>query len=146
MKRLQRRKVEFEQFIQERMPVLVEFCELLKLENPHEVLLDAERFVWPLHAWLRDETIKEDDRLWLLVRYNYFIGELLIQKFGGCWMVDEDPRSQLFSNYVVGEFRLLNNKNVKIFPYEIALEFIDHPPGRDLVKLLETVIIQMKEA
>src|SRR5258708_6538850 len=97
---LDRRLATFEKFLEERMPVLTTFMEQLELPNPAMVLVEADRFLPPLDEWMRDQVITNSDRTWILTRIGYFIGEYLVQKFSGCWFVNDIADSRYFARYV----------------------------------------------
>ena len=99
---LARRLADFDSFFRERMPVLVDFIQRLQLPEPHFVLREADRYIAPVDAWMKNQSIDQDDRIWLLTRLGYFIGELLIQRYSGHWFVDEDPDSPYFAHYYPG--------------------------------------------
>ena len=131
-----RRRAGLEVFVQESMPVLIDFMERLELPYPDMVLKEAEKYAAPLDAWMRDQVIEPGNRIWILTRIGYFIGELLNQRLGGCWFLDEDAGSPYFLQYVVGQFTRLNNPNARIAPFALADYYVAQPPGRDLLSVI----------
>lgn len=133
------RRKEFAGFVSESVPVLIHFLSCLGMLNPEEVKNNAERFVVPLDLWMKEQPILEEDRIWILTRMGYFIGEYLNQRYGGVWMLEEDVDSPYFSQYVVGEFKNLPILNSRVSPFSLANNYVGEPPGRSLVNKLEFV-------
>jgi hypothetical protein len=121
------------------MPVLADFMERLELPNPPMVLREAERFLPSVESWLADQEIGPDDMTWLLTRMGYFIGELLVQKFGGCWFVNDAVNSRYFVRYVVGRFTGVKVLRAVIDPFEVAAHYLSQPTGRRLTPVLREV-------
>jgi hypothetical protein len=67
------------------------------------------------------------------------IGEYFVQKYDGCWFVNDIATSQNFARYVVGEFVHLNHSGISIDPFELAAEFVNTPTPRNLTSLLNEV-------
>jgi hypothetical protein len=124
-------------FVEESLPVMADFLGALGISDPYSVAEDAERFLNPLDVWLKEQTVSRQDHLWLLTRIGYFIGELLSQRFGGRWLVDDDPESPYFQQFVVSDFKKSRNENVKVSPFSLAREFVNEGEGRSLVNLME---------
>ena len=129
----------FDEFLEERMPVLTEFMEALGLPNPQMVLVEAERYLPALDHWLKEQVIAPADEAWLLTRVGYFAGEYLVQRLGGCWFLNDIPDSRYFARYVVGEFTGASNPNAMVDPFGVAEDFVSQPQGRSLLQLLESV-------
>lgn len=137
---LERRKADFEQFYQELMPVLVDFIGRLGINPAHEVLRKADQYVHHLDQALRSmEVADQQDRGWLLTRMGYFIGEYFVQKYGGCWFVNEIQGSRYFGRYVVGRFTRLNSLVPMLDPFLAAESYVDAAIPRSLEKLLMEV-------
>jgi hypothetical protein len=144
---LEKRKAEFAQRYQELIPALVDFVEKLGIQPGHEVLKHAVEFAPPLERALRDMKVADDpDRVWLLARMGYFIGEYFAQKYAGAWYVNEIPGSRYYARYVVGRFAALNDPKPMIDPFEIARVYVDTPPPRTLTPLLAEVDAELKGA
>ena len=134
---LEKRKAAFHQFYHELMPALVDFVEKMGINPAHEVLKKAEQFVPYLDRALQAMVVaNEQDRSWLLARMGYFIGEYFVQKYGGCWYVNEIQGSRYFGRYVVGKFSGLNNPIPMLDPFSIAQDYVDARAPRYLRKLL----------
>jgi hypothetical protein len=136
---LEKRKAGFAMFREERMPVLHKFAEILECPEPHEILIMPEKFLPYISKYMEEQVIQGDNRTWLLTRIGYFIGELLVSKFDGCWMVDERVDSDTFSRYVVGEFAGMSPEKV-IDPFQLAQIYVDSAPPRSLVKQFEDIV------
>ena len=143
---LEKRNAGLEAFLIERMPVLTDFMERLNVGDPALVLVEAERYLPSLDKWLKDQCIDSSDRVWLLTRLGYFIGEYLVQRLGGCWLLNDVPDSKTFGRYVVGRFVKVSNGNAMVDPFAVADECIGNPPGRSLISLLSSVEIAIAQA
>jgi hypothetical protein len=136
---LESRRSKFGAFVRESDPVLVDFLQRLEFPDPHVVLQDATKYVAPIDAWLRDQTIDPSDRIWILSRIGYFLGELLKQKYGGEWFIDEDPESPYFLQYVMGKFTRATRPFMKLPPFALADFYLSQPPGRSFQNILARV-------
>lgn len=134
-----KRKESFEAFRKERLPVLHEFSTNLGFENPHEILLSPESFLKKIHEWLSEQEIKENDKVWLTTRIGYYLGELFIIKYDGCWSVCESENSKHYGQYVINEFSAFENPNALFNPFEAAMELINEPKKRSLVNLVNEI-------
>jgi hypothetical protein len=143
---LSRRRDGFESFLAERLPVLTDFIQRLQLPNPALVLVDAEKYVPSVDMWMKDQIVEPADFEWLLARLGYLIGEFFVQRFSGCWFLNEVPGSRYFGRYVVGRFVRAPNFNAMIDPLAVAHAYISEPPGRSLTGLLESVQGELAEA
>jgi hypothetical protein len=137
---LERRQARFDRFYEELMPALVDFVERVGIKPGHGVLNQAPLYVEHLTTALSGLTVSSDeDRIWLLARVSYFIGEYLVQKYSGYWYVNDIEGSRYFARYVVGRFSALNNLVPMVDPFEVAQVFVDTPPPRQLDALLGEV-------
>ena len=135
---LDRRKTGFEQFQADLVPALVRFIAGLGIDPAREVLGNAETLVGPVESALAEQQIaSEEDRVWLLVHLTYFVGEYFVQRYGGCWYVDEVEGSRFFARYVVGRFRSPMAPAAMVDPSVIAQTFVDTSPPRSLRRLLD---------
>jgi hypothetical protein len=92
------------------------------------------------------QTIEPSDRISLLSRLGYFIGEYLVQRLNGNWFLNELPDSRYFSRYVVGYFARASNPKAMVDPFEVGNAFIAEPPGRSLSNLLSSVEKEILQA
>ena len=142
---LGRRRKGLDAFLEQGYEVLVEFMELLELPEPHMVLRDAERYLVPVDSWVKDQVVTAENRNWILTRFLYFIGELLLQRLRGHWFVEEVPDSPYFSEYVVGLFARLSNPYARISPAALSAYFVDLPPGRSLIEVIDRAEAELRE-
>jgi hypothetical protein len=135
-------------FLSERMGVLADFAERLELQSPASIVLDPERFLPSIDVWIKGQVVADkDDRVWIVTRLGYFVGELLIQRMdGGSWFLNESPESRYFLDYVVGRFPGLRNPNALVNPFEVADAFVGSNPPRDLVGLVAQVEGELQAA
>jgi len=137
---LEKRKMGFDGFYKELIPVLVEFVGQMGVTPAHEVLKNAVQFAPYLGRALQNMAIaNEQDRVWLLTRLGYFIGEYFAQKYSGCWYVNETQGSRYFGRYVVGRFTRLNSDALVLDPFQIAQTYVDEQMPRQLENLLTEV-------
>lgn len=128
---LKKRRLEFDKFHKERLPVLVEFAEDLGYSSPHLIVKEPIAFLSSLSDYLKEQEIDNETRNWLVTRVGYFLGECLIQEFQGVWYLDDNPDSLNFTNYVVGNFELpVKKQSIDTFKY--AIEYVNESLGRDL--------------
>lgn len=133
---LRTRRERFDTFLAERMPVLADFAESLELANPTRIVADPDRYLPSVGEFMRHQDVGADDRVWIITRLGYLIGEVLVQRLGGCWFINEIPDSRYFLRYVVGRFTRIGNHNAMVDPFEIASAFVDQPPSRELLVLV----------
>jgi len=137
---LEKRIAGFGEFYKELIPTLVEFVGQMGVDHAHEVLKHAVRFAPYLDRALRNMAIADErDKLWLLTRVGYFVGEYFAQKYGGCWFVNDTQGSRYFGRYVVGRFTVLNNGALMLDPFQIAQVYVAEQMPRQLEKLLTEV-------
>ncbi len=135
-----RRAAGLDAFLQERMPVLADFAERLKLPSPAMIVANPAAYVPAIAAFMKDQEIADEaDRVWALTRLGYLIGEVLVQRLDGCWFLNEIPDSRYFLHYVVGQFGRAKNGNAMVAPFDVADYFLRLPTGRDLQTLLTEV-------
>ena len=130
---LRNRREKREQFLNERMPVLVEFCKALDFPEPHRVLTTPSIFLSGVNQWVAQQNLEntcQEDRVWLITRLGYFIGECLVEEFGGYWFLDENPDSRWYTSYVVGKFPRC--PNARVDPFRVAMEAVERPTGQTL--------------
>ncbi len=144
---LEKRKAGFGEFYQALLPGLVEFVGQMGINPAHEVLKRAEQFAPLLDRALRDMAVADaQDRSWLIMRMGYFIGEVFVQKYGGCWYVNDIPGSRYFARYVVGKFSKLGNAASMLDPFQVAQVYADSPVPRGLEKLISEVDAELAKS
>ena len=136
---LARRRAGFDEWLAERLPVLRDFAAALELPDPPLIVANPDRYLAPIDAWLRDQVIGSNDWPWAVSRLGYFAGELLVQRFAGCWLVCDAVNSRLFGRYVVGQFLRVPNPAALADPIELAAACVSQPPGRSFDSMLEAV-------
>ncbi len=116
----------------ERSFSLFKFAESLGSHTPHAILNQPESLIPAVSKQIDPIAIPVDSRSALQVRLGYFIGELLIVRFHGQWMIDREVGSSTYSHQVVGNFVCLLTE-IKIDPFDLARHYLDAPPPRNLV-------------
>src|SRR5215211_1880800 len=91
---LQKRRQGFDGFVHEVTPILVDFADRLGLENPNTIADKPDDFLDPIDDFMKGQIIEEEDRVWTITRLGYFIGQVLIQRLGGEWLLNEHPGSR----------------------------------------------------
>jgi hypothetical protein len=134
-------------FLSERMPVLADFAERLELSNPASIVIDPEGFLPSIDTWMKNQAVTQEDRVWIVTRLGYFIGELLIQRMnGGCWFLNESHDSRYFLDYVVGRFPGVKNSNAMVNPFYVADRYVTTSPPRDLIGLVAQLEEELRTA
>ena len=138
---LEGRKGGFSRFLEERMDVLSEFASGLGFGSPQLIVAQPSAFVEAIDRYMSCQDISEDDFSWIVSRIGYFIGEVLIERYSGCWMIVDDTSSRLFARYVVGQFP---GRAMVVDPFEAAVEYVRAPKGRSLVSQLSAIEDQLQ--
>ena len=137
-----RRREGLRSFLGAIRPALVEFIRSIIVESPEEYIQEPERFLPVLENWLKYEDLSKlspDDRLWLQFRLAYVIAELMQRRFDAVWIVDEDPGSKFFLRYVLGFFKGGVKTGLVLDPVVVAIAYLELPPPRSLVSLLDSI-------
>jgi hypothetical protein len=134
-----RRLAGMDAFLAERMPVLSDFAQRLELRDPAMIVADPERFLPSIDAYMRDQVITAEDRVWILTRLGYLVGELLVQRLSGSWFLNEIPDSRFFLRYVVGRFADVPNPAAMVDPFHVADVYLSQEPGRSLSTIVKQV-------
>ncbi len=141
---LSARKSQFGPFYAELIPALVEFMDRLGITPAHAVLTDAPAFAPLLATVLRNQHLENAaDRVWLLTRVGYYVGEYLVQRHGGCWFVNDAAKSASFARFVVGQFATLGGVSARVDPFAVAADYVDDLPGADLAALLGEIDVAL---
>ncbi len=143
-KTILKRKENFNSFLNERMPLLVNFMTNLGYEQPHLVLLEAEKFIPTLSAYLKGQEIDSEDRNWLTTVIGYFIGEVLVQKYDGLWFFNEDANSMTYGKYVVGGFSTVN-KSIAIDPFNASYKYVNNIEKKDLESIIQAIFEEIEQ-
>jgi len=133
----QRRRA-FGAFLAEKTPVLEDFVDRLGLPAT-AAANNPETYLCSVSDFMRSQDISSEDRVWILTRIGYLVGEILAKKYSGVWFLNEFPDSRYFLRYVVGRFAAIKNQSAMVDPFAVADLFVSQSPGRDLVKLLAQV-------
>lgn len=144
--RTKRRKA-FRSFVADIKPAVLEFAEFIGVENPQTAVEQPENFLKVLEAFLKVEDVSEleqKDKEWLHLRLMYFIGQLLLHRYGGIWFLNENLEAKSFLRYVVGYFeRGAVPKNLSVDPFSVVEDFLALPPERSLILTIKEVEEEM---
>lgn len=114
-------------------PVLTDFADRLGLQNPETIVTNPNAFLEFIDDFMKSQVITDEDRIWILARLAYFIGQIFIQRFGGDWILNEIPESRFFLRYVIGEIPGVRNPFTTMDPFTAASDYLAEPPGRSLI-------------
>lgn len=140
---LTKRRQAFGAFLEERMPVMASFAEQLEIYPASRIVSDPSSCIEPIARFVRYQSIEPEDRVRLITRLGYYIGELLIQRCGGCWGINELPGTRFFLRYVVWQFARPINPNAQLDPFEIAAVLLDSPADKDLRGVIDAVLKEL---
>ena len=143
---LEERRANFDQFVNERMDVLNDFAERLGLNEPWRIVQNPDLFLPAIHVFMCRQIVRPDARVWILVRLGYLIGEILVGRLGGYWLLNENPETRTFLRYVVGGFSRIKNSNAVVDALAVAAEFVDQPAERHLTPLIAEVESELRNA
>jgi hypothetical protein len=134
-----RRRAGLDSFLAQRMPVLSDFAQRLELRDPPMIVANPDRFLPSIDAYMKDQIVTPEDRVWILTRLGYLIGEVLVQRLSGSWFLNEIPDSRYFLRYVVGRFAGAPNPAAMVDPFQVADAYLSRPPGRSLSAIVSQV-------
>lgn len=144
--RTERRKA-FRNFIAGIKPALMEFADFVGVENPNTAFEQPEKFLQVLDIFLKVEDIdklEQEDKKSLHLMLMYFIGQLLLHRYGGIWFLNEDHEAKSFLRYVIGYFEKGSvSRNISVDPFSVAEEFMEQMPGRSLIATIKETENQM---
>jgi hypothetical protein len=136
---LEKRRREFPGLIEEIKPVLSDFAIRLRLENPCAIVGNPDAFLESIDQFMADQVIAVQDRVWIVTRLGYFVGQILSKRLEGVWLLNENPRSHFFLRYVIGQFARAPNPDSTVDPFEVANAFVSQPPPRKLASIIAEV-------
>jgi len=142
---IEERKEMFGKFVEERLPVLHEFAQDLKFENPHEILTNPKSFLAPIDQWLAPQQIDEEDVFKIVTKLGYFIGEYFAVEYNGCWSVCESKVSRYHGQYVVSQLSGFSNPAAQLNPLDAALKVVKMPKGRSLINVVKEIEISLND-
>ena len=143
---MQDRSRGFEDFMRERLDMLVEFAEDLSFDVPTSIVSDPEAALLILDPFLVGQTVGEEDFAWIVSRLAAFVGELLICRLGGFWLLYTQSASRFHVLFVVDVRVLGDQQDVLVDPFEVAATFVLQPPPRSLVDHLAGVMLEITSA
>jgi hypothetical protein len=137
------RKARFDGFLEERMPVLVDFVRALGFQEPHRVLNEPHLFIAGVGRWVEAQQVGVEDRAWLATRIGYLIGEYLVTQLGGHWLLCERTDSRYFGRYVVGGFVRARNPEAIVDPMEAGMAVVaDNEKLASLVEEIKLAVVR----
>lgn len=138
---IQNRKLKLDDFVNESFSVNVDFAERLGVPEPHEILMNFDRlkdFIYHIvHPFIKEQIIQEEDRIWIITRLGYLLGEYFKEKYAGYWAVNENKDSSQFGRYVVFASSPTTTSVYPIDVFEAVTELVDQE--RDLIRLITEI-------
>ncbi len=139
------RRAQFEDFQAEIPEVLMDLAQGLQLERralldepaSHLGIIDALVTVHEVDAQLRGQ---------LLARIGCLVGEVLVNRLDGGWLIDETPDSPHFLRFVVGGFARLSSPALTADPFAVAVAYLDQVEVKDLGALVDAVVSELEAA
>ena len=137
---LNKRRDLFDKFVLECNPVLIDFADLLELNNPENILTDPDAYFVVIDEYLTNQNIEDEDRSWLLVRLVYLFGVVLSKRMGADWALEDNTQSPHCGNFML---RVPTDAglSVDVDLFGILQKYIDEPVGRSLRKYLDQVSV-----
>lgn len=119
-----------------------ELAEVVGIDPP-SILVDEPRLglveLEELLCYEELEKLAEEDAVWTEWHVLAFVGEYLIHKFDGVWVVDDDPESSTFGRYLVAARSPADGKLTKIDVRDYVHSFLFSPPGRSFIRFIGNV-------
>ena len=134
---LDKRKAEFDEFLEGMTEDLADFAENLELPEPAMIIAKPSNYLSSISEFMQNQDIAHEHRASLSLDIGFFIGELLNEKLDGTWFLNEWPDTPSFLHYVVGSFEGDASRGTIVDPFEAGVMFIDMPPGRRLDLFVE---------
>ncbi|MCO1336791.1 hypothetical protein MO867_20910 [Microbulbifer sp. OS29] len=107
------------------------------------MLLNPVNFLEPISSWVSEQENIDDDTTWIITRVGHFIGELFIEKNGGCWSVCEFPGSRYYGHYAIGDIPSFSNPHVLFAPIDAAFELANQYEGRSLSAIASEIEVTL---
>lgn len=100
-----KRKAELNKFVSEGFSVIADFAKRLGVNDAHVLLIDVDRlkqFIFTtVHEFMKSQRVEPKDRVWIITRIGYLLGEFFKEKYSGHWTVNENKNSKQYGHYVV---------------------------------------------
>ncbi|MCH2044287.1 MAG: hypothetical protein MK212_09080 [Saprospiraceae bacterium] len=142
-KLIEKRKLELDNFVNESFAVNTDFASRLGLENPFEILMNFESlkdFMFTtVHNFMKHQKITSEDRVWMITRLGYLLGEYFKEKYAGYWTVNEAPDSPQYGHYVIHAKSPSGNAHYPINVFGAATELVEQEDERDLIQLVTEI-------
>ncbi|MEM9492663.1 MAG: hypothetical protein AAGC55_26180 [Myxococcota bacterium] len=106
--RLNALRAQFDDFVDTNQRLLRELFEQIGATDIENLHRQPSAYVDTLDRWLGEQDLAamdDDDRVWLAGRVGSLVGDVLIERFAGRWMVCDRAESPNFLRYVVGDFK-----------------------------------------
>ena len=131
--RLAERLAELEDWRRDGFDAMLRWAEAVGVDE-RLVRINPQLAFEPTDVMLRDEdmpALPQEDFLWTVSHLMGLVAELLRDKHGGEWVVDEDPASPMYTDYLVVSGPKRFN------PGLIVKAYIETAPPRDLRRALK---------
>jgi hypothetical protein len=140
---IERRRSELDKFVEESFSVIIDFADRLGINNPHEILMDFDvlkKFMFvTVNDFMKTQTVNPDDRVWIITRMGYLMGEYFKEKYSGYWTVNDNQNSNQYGKYVVFAKSPTLDAQYPVDAFGVAVEFVDQTGERDLIHLITEI-------
>lgn len=132
----------FDEVMGQLEPAIIELADHLGLPNPEVAPTRLDAVLSELDKTLPQldlAALDPQQLVWLNTRLLYFIGQWLVRRYAGHWILQDDPDSDFFLRYVVGGFQDSPDPQLIIDPLEVAIHVLEDPEQRRLAAVLHGV-------
>jgi hypothetical protein len=143
---LQERTEAFADVMEELEPAICELADHLGMPHPERAIHRLDAVLAELDQTLPKlnlEALEPQQLVWLNTRLLYFIGQWLVKRYEGHWLLQDDPESDFFLHYVTGGFQRSPDPQLIVDPLELAIYVLGNQEGRLLSEVLAEVFAQL---
>ncbi|MCA9633520.1 MAG: hypothetical protein KC766_37980, partial [Myxococcales bacterium] len=83
----------FDDFMATRFDRLADFAADIGVVPPSRVVADPPSALHEIDLFMREQNVEVEDVPWITSLLAVFVGEFLVNRFGGYWLICDDPRS-----------------------------------------------------
>ncbi len=123
--RLRKCQTTLGEFVDDRYYILSDWLNEIGQAASDEVRTDIIRFIPAISIWLSEQPLDRQQIGRLMLDLSLLIGEVLAQRFEGCWLLADRVESPHFANYIVSKFRKASNPKTVVNPFMVAATFLN---------------------
>lgn len=128
----------FDDFMDERLSRLAEFAGDIGINPPSLVVAEPESVLQEIDMFMSMQSVEDGDFAWIVGIMAVFVGELLVRRFGGYWLICDEASSRLLGRIVV-KLCPSSPTLVLVDPFEVSGAFVSEAPPRSLARILDEV-------